>query len=76
MPTGGALIVYDAMSAPGRSENRYHSLLSSLNIMLETRDRYESTTAECANLLHTNGFGGVKMRRMIGPTSMVYGYKH
>ena len=39
LPKGGALIVYDAMTTRGRSQNRYHSLLSSLNIMLETRER-------------------------------------
>ena len=42
LPNGGALIVYDAMTAPGRKQARYHSLLSSLNIMLETRSGYES----------------------------------
>jgi hypothetical protein len=72
---GGALIVYDAMTMPGRSKNRLHSLLSSLNIMLETRDGYESTTSECADLLRTNGFEGVKVRHLVGPTSMVYGFK-
>ena len=72
---GGALIVYDAMTMPGRSKNRFHSLLSSLNIMLETRDGYESTTSDCADLLRANGFEGVKVRHLVGPTSMVYGFK-
>ena len=72
---GGALIVYDAMTMPGRSKNRFHSLLSSLNIMLETRDGYESTTSDCADLLQANGFEGVKVRHLVGPTSMVYGFK-
>src|SRR5215217_8536626 len=75
LPPGGALIVYDAMTMPGRSKNRFHSLLSSLNIMLETRDGYESTTSECADLLRFNGFRDVKVRHLIGPTSMVYGFK-
>ncbi len=75
LPRGGALIVYDAMISPGRSLNRFHSLLSSLNIMLETRDGYESTTAECADILRANGFGRVKARYLIGPTSMVFGFK-
>jgi hypothetical protein len=44
--------------------------LSSLNIMLETRDGYESTTSECAELLRANGFRDVKVRHLIGPTSM------
>jgi len=76
LPAGGALIVYDAMTTSGRSTNRYHSLLSSLNIMLETRDGYESTTTDCSDLLRANGFSRVKVRHLIGPTSMVYGLKH
>jgi precorrin-6B methylase 2 len=75
LPAGGALIVYDAMTAPDGSKNRHHSLLSSLNIMLETRDGYESTTSECANTLRTNGFDDVKVCHLLGPTSMVYGFK-
>ena len=75
LPGGGALIVYDAMTMPGRSANRYHSLLSSLNIMLETRSGYESTTADCADMFRANGFRHVKVRHLIGPTSMVFGLK-
>jgi hypothetical protein len=75
LPAGGALIVYDAMTMPRRSKNRYHSLLSSLNIMLERRHGYEATTGDCADMLRANGFSGVKVRHLIGPTSMVYGFK-
>ncbi len=75
LPTGGALIIYDAMPMPGRSKNRFHSLLSSLNIMLETRDGYEATTSDCADMLRSNGFGDIKVRHLVGPTSMVYGFK-
>jgi hypothetical protein len=75
LPGGGALIVYDAMTMPGRSKNRFHSLLSSLNIMLETRDGYEATTTECADMLADNGFSGVEVRHLVGPTSMVFGFK-
>ncbi len=76
LPNGGALIVYDAMTTARQSPDRYHSLLSSLNIMLETREGYESTTEECANMLRTSGFKGVEVRHLIGPTSMVFGFKH
>jgi precorrin-6B methylase 2 len=75
LPAGGALIIYDAMTPPRRSKNRYHSLLSSLNIMLETRAGYEATTSDCADMLRANGFDGIKVRHLIGPTSMVYGFK-
>jgi hypothetical protein len=55
--------------------NRFHSLLSSLNIMLETRDGYEATTTDCAAMLRGRGFFDVTVRHLIGPTSMVYGFK-
>jgi hypothetical protein len=74
VPPGGALIVYDAMTHRGRSHD-YMSLLSSLNIMLESRDGYESSTAECADMLRTGGFVRVKVRHLVGPTSVVFGFK-
>jgi len=43
LPPGGALIVYDAMIDESR-ENMF-GLLSSLNIMLETRDGFEAPIA-------------------------------
>jgi hypothetical protein len=73
-PPGGAVIVYDAMIHPGR-RNNYQSLLSSLNIMLESREGYESSTTECAELLRGGGFTRVKVRHLIGPTSAVFGFK-
>ncbi|OBK72454.1 methyltransferase [Mycobacterium sp. 1274761.0] len=75
LPGGGALIVYDAMPTWRRSMNHFHSLLSSLNIMLETRDGYEATTTDCAAMLRGRGFCDVTVRHLIGPTSMVYGFK-
>jgi precorrin-6B methylase 2 len=75
LPRGGALIVYDAMTTDRQTPDRFHSLLSSLNIMLETRDGYESTTDECADMLRTSGFSDVRVRHLVGPTSMVYGFK-
>lgn len=68
------MIVYDAMIRPGRSYN-YMSLLSSLNIMLESREGYESSTTECAELLRGGGFEHIKVRHLIGPTSAVFGFK-
>jgi hypothetical protein len=43
--------------------------------VLETRDGYESTTADCADMLRANGCSGLEVRHLIGPTSMVYGFK-
>ena len=70
----GALIVYDAMIQPGRRDN-FQSRLSSLTIMLESREGYESSTGACAELLRAGGFTKVRVRHLIGPTSPVFGYK-
>lgn len=74
VPPGGALIVYDAMTHRGRRHD-YASLLSSLNVMLETREGYESSVRECADMLREHGFVRVKARHLIGPTSAVFGFK-
>ena len=77
-PPGGAVIVYDAMIQPGLRKSRnnnYLSLLSSLNIMLESREGYESSTSACAELLRAGGFTRVKVRHLVGPTSAVFGFK-
>src|SRR5262245_14793624 len=74
LPPGGAILIYDAMIAAGRRRN-YISFLSSLNIMLETRDGFEATTDQCAQWLRDAGFVRVTTRHVLGPTSMVLGYK-
>jgi hypothetical protein len=74
VPIGGAVIVYDAMVDPARPHN-FASHLSSLNIMLETRAGFEATTTQCSDWLRAAGFVGVTTRHLIGPTSMVFGYK-
>jgi hypothetical protein len=74
LPPGGALLVYDAMIAEGRRRNTT-SFLSSLNIMLETRDGFEATTAQYVGWLREAGFVRIAVRRVLGPTSMVFGFK-
>lgn len=74
VPPGGALLVYDAMIDPERRRNVV-GLLSSLNIMLETREGFEATTDQYVGWLREAGFVGVTMRSVIGPTSMVFGHK-
>ena len=74
VPPGGAAIVYDAMIHPGRRRD-YASLLSSLNVMLETKEGYESTVDECVAMFEAHGFVRVKVRHLIGPTSAVFGFK-
>ncbi|MCW2685954.1 MAG: O-methyltransferase family 2 [Mycobacterium sp.] len=74
VPPGGAVLICDAMVNP-RNPHNYMSLLSSLNIMLEMREGFEATTSECADWLRAAGFDRVTTRHLVGPTSMVFGYK-
>jgi hypothetical protein len=75
VPIGGAVVVYDAMVDPARPHD-FASHLSTLNIMLETREGFEATTTtQCTDWLRAAGFVGVTTRHLIGPTSMVFGYK-
>lgn len=74
LPPGGSLLVYDAMVAK-KSRYRSMSLLSSLNIMLETREGFEASTDECARWFRDAGFRDVTVTHLVGPTSMVYGFK-
>jgi precorrin-6B methylase 2 len=74
LPPGGGLIVYDAMINPARPRETM-SHLSSLNIMLESRDGFEATTLECMEWMRACGFVDTSARHLIGPTSMVVGFK-
>jgi hypothetical protein len=74
VPIGGAVIVYDAMVDPAHPHN-FASHQSSPNIMLETREGFDATTTQCTDWLRAAGFVGVTTRHLIGPTSMVFGYK-
>src|SRR5258707_9366231 len=74
VPIGGAVIVYDAMVDPAHPHN-FVSHQSSPNIMLETREGFDATTTQCTDWLRAAGFVGVTTRHLIGPTSMVFGYK-
>lgn len=74
VPPGGALIVYDAMVRRGRRRD-YASLLSSLNVMLETPEGYECSVGDCVAMFKEHGFVRVKSRHLIGPTSAVFGFK-
>jgi len=49
--------------------------LSSLNIMLESREGYESSTGACAELLRAGVSPRSGCATLIGPTSAVFGYE-
>jgi precorrin-6B methylase 2 len=73
LPPGGALIVYDAMI--DNDARNMVGLLSSLNIMLETRDGFEARISDCRQWFADAGFEQIQHRAVIGPTTMVHGVK-
>jgi hypothetical protein len=53
----------------------FASHLSGLNIVLETSEGLEATTARCTVWLHATGFVRVTVQHLIGPTLVVFGYE-
>lgn len=55
LPAGGALIVHDTMIDDARCE-RPHSLLASLNMLIQTSGGSEYTAGECISWMAEAGF--------------------
>ena len=71
---GGALIVYDAIIDDARRENTF-GLLMSLNMLIETQGGFDYTGADCRGWLQETGFSRVRVEPLVGPDSMVIGFK-
>jgi predicted nicotinamide N-methyase len=63
LPDGGALIVYDNIIDDER-RHRPHSLLASLNMLIETAAGSEYTDAECSTWMREAGFREVRIERL------------
>ncbi len=74
IPTGGALIVYDAIIDDERRESVW-PLLSSLNSLIQTPDGFGYTSADCQGWMREAGFKTTKAERLTGFVSMVIGVK-
>jgi hypothetical protein len=74
LPSGGALIVYDATIDDGRRENAF-GLLMSLNMLIETPAGFDYTGADCRNWMEEAGFQDVQIRPLQGPYSAAIGRK-
>jgi hypothetical protein len=74
LPKGGAYVVYDAMIDDDRRENAF-GLLMSLNMLIETPGGFDYTTADCVGWLKEGGFTNIRVEHLVGPDSMVIGYK-
>ncbi len=74
LPTGGALIVYEAIIDDDRSKNAF-GLLMSLNMLIETPGGFDYTGADCTAWMQEAGFHSTRVEHLVGPDSMVIGIK-
>ena len=74
LPTGGALIVYEAIIDDERKTNAF-GLMLSLNMLIETPGGFDYTGADCAGWMKEAGFSAVRVEHLVGPDSMVIGIK-
>ncbi len=74
LPTGGALVVYEAIIDDDRSKNTF-GLLMSLNMLIETPGGFDYTGADCAGWMKEAGFVRTRVEPLIGPDSMVVAIK-
>ena len=71
---GGALIVYEAIIDDDRSQNVF-GLLMSLNMLIETPGGFDYTGADCCGWMQEAGFRDTRVEHLVGPDSMVIGFK-
>jgi 2-polyprenyl-3-methyl-5-hydroxy-6-metoxy-1,4-benzoquinol methylase len=71
---GGALVVYDAIIDDDRSKNAF-GLMMSLNMLIETEGGFDYTGAECRGWMMEAGFQEMYVEHLVGPDSMVVGFK-
>jgi precorrin-6B methylase 2 len=74
LPSGGALIVYESVIDDDRRTNTF-ALLMSVNMLIETREGFDYTGAECQAWLADAGFRRSYVEPLVGPDSMVVGIK-
>jgi len=74
VPSGGALIVYEAIIDDDRSKNAF-GLMMSLNMLIETPGGFDYTGADCAGWMKEAGFSTTRVEPLVGPDSMVIGTK-
>jgi SAM-dependent methyltransferase len=74
LPSGGAVVVFDAIIDDDRSQNAF-GLLMSLNMLIETPGGFDYTAADCSAWLREAGFRETRAEHLAGPESMVVGIK-
>ena len=74
IPAGGALLVYESIIDDDRSQNAF-GLLMSLNMLIETPGGFDYTGADCTGWMNEAGFRDARVEHLVGPESMVIGFK-
>jgi len=74
VPSGGALIVYEAIIDDERSKNAF-GLMMSLNMLIETPGGFDYTGSDCSGWMREAGFSTTRVEPLVGPDSMVIGIK-
>ncbi len=74
VPTGGALVIYEALIDDDRSKNAF-GLMMSLNMLIETPGGFDYTGADCSKWMKEAGFSQTRVEPLVGPDSMVIGIK-
>jgi O-methyltransferase domain/Dimerisation domain len=74
LPLGGALIVHDALIDDARRD-RPHSMLASLNMLIQTSGGSEYTAGECTSWMHDAGFTQTRIIPLAVMQTAVVGVK-
>ncbi|APD48831.1 methyltransferase [Synechococcus sp. CS-602] len=74
LPSGGALVIYEAIIDDDRSKNAF-GLLMSLNMLIETPGGFDYTGRDCQGWMQEVGFTSTRVEHLVGPDSMVVGIK-
>jgi hypothetical protein len=74
LPSGGRLIVYEAIIDDERRRNVF-GLLMSLNMLIETRGGFDYTAADCAGWMQEVGFREAAAESLTATHAMVVGTK-
>jgi hypothetical protein len=74
LPSGGALIIFEALIDDERCKNAF-GLLMSLNMLIELPGGFDYTGADCSAWLREAGFRETRVEHLAGPDSMVIGIK-
>ena len=68
------MIVYETIIDDERRQNAF-GLLMSLNMLIETREGFDYTAADCAAWMREAGFTETRVELLAGPESMVVAIK-